>query len=141
MKKILAGILFLLVMNGTGVYAKGFLFGKKPKRAPVPVVKIYTLDDYMKDMEQEIKANWAPPQNSFKNKTVVYFQILRDGTIKNPTISETSGDREFDRTAMIALANTGKVTPPPKNLVGESMDIYFTFERFSYLVRKDRYDR
>ncbi len=141
MKKILAGILVLLVMNGTSAFAKGFIFGKKPKHAPVPVVKVYTLDDYMKDMEQEIKANWVPPQNSFKNKTVVNFQILRDGTIKNPIISETSGDREFDKTAMIALANTNKVTPPPKNLIGDSMDIYFTFERFSYLVRKDRYDR
>ena len=141
MKKVIAGILFLLFMNSTSAYAKGFFFGRKPKRAPILVVKIYTIDDYMKDMEREIKANWAPPQNSFKNKTVVNFQILRDGTIKNPLISETSGDKEFDRAAMLALANTNKVTPPPRNLVGDSMDIYFTFERFSYLVHKDRYDR
>ena len=141
MKKIITGILLVIFMNGTSAFAKGFFFGRKSKRAPIPVVKVYTLDDYMKDMECEIKANWAPPQNSFKNKTVVNFQILRDGTIKNPVISETSGDREFDRTAILALANTGRITPPPKNLIGDSMDIYFTFERFSYLVKKDRYDR
>ena len=141
MKKIIAGVLIVLIMNTSSVFAKGFIFGRS-KKAPIPPVqRVYTLDDYMKDMEKEIKANWAPPQNSFKNKTVVNFKILRDGTIENPIISETSGDKEFDRTAMLALSATGKVTPPPRSLMGDSMDIYFTFERFSYLVYKERYDR
>lgn len=141
MRKIITVILLLLFLSNSGAFAKGFIFCRS-KKAPVPPAqKLYTLDDYMKDMEREIKINWIPPQNSFKNKTVVNFQIMRDGTIKNPVISEPSGDKEFDRTAMLALSNTGKVTPPPKNLLSDSIDIYFTFERFSYLVYKDRYNR
>ena len=142
MKKIITGTLLVLFLSGSSVFARGFIFSRN-KKAPVPppVQKVYTIDDYMKDMEHEIKANWAPPQNSFKNKTIVNFTILRDGTIQNPIIAKSSGDKEFDRTAMHALSVTGKVTPLPKNFLGESIDIDFTFERFSYLVYKDRYDR
>ena len=142
MKKIITGTLLVLFLSCSNAYARGFIFTRS-KKAPVPppAQKVYTIDDYMKDMELEIKSNWVPPQNSFKNKTIVNFTILRDGTIQNPKISKSSGDKEFDRTAILALSATGKVTPLPKNFLSDSIDIDFTFERFSYLVYKDRYDR
>ena len=142
MKKIITGTLLVLFLGCSSAFARGFIFSRN-KKAPVPppVQKVYTIDDYMKDMEYEIKANWAPPQNSFKNKTIVNFTILRDGTIQNPMIAKSSGDKEFDRTALLALSATGKVTPLPKNFLGDSIDIDFTFERFSYLVYKNRYDK
>lgn len=140
--RALVGILVLLFLCNSGAQAKGFIFGKQTKPYVAPIAqKQYTIDDYMKDMERLIKSNWAPPENSFKNKTVVNFQISRDGTIRNSKICETSGDAEFDRGAMKALATTGKLPPLPNNFLGASIDINFTFERFSYLVKKDRYDR
>ena len=42
---------------------------------------------------------------------------------------------------MKAVQKTGKVAPLPDNIFGEYIDIIFTFERVSYLVKKDRYDR
>jgi TonB family protein len=96
---------------------------------------------YMKDMEHRIKSNWFPQQDSFKNKTVVTFQIMRDGTIKSSKVSEPSGDKQFDADAVKAVEKTGKVAPLPKNIFGEYIDITFTFERVSYLIKKDRYDR
>lgn len=133
-------ILSLFISNTNPVYARGFIRHKRP--APIPVAqKQYTMDDYLKDMEIKIKANWVPPETNFKNKTIVNFQVSRDGTIKNSKISQTSGDAEFDRGAMLALSSTGKLAPLPDNVIGNSVDINFTFERFSYLVKKDRYDR
>ncbi len=143
MKKRVLICIFTFIIVGIGNVGHGFGFAKH-KRVPITVtqaVKQYTLDDYMKDMERQIKSNWQPPQNSFKNKTIVNFQILKDGTIKNSKISQTSGDPEFDKGAMLALINTKKLPPLPNNILGESIDISFTFERFSYLVHKDRYDR
>lgn len=99
------------------------------------------MNSYMKDMEHRIKSNWFPRQDSFKNKTVVTFQIMRDGTIKSSKVRESSGDKRFDSDAMKAVQNTGKVAPLPNNILGEYLDIIFTFERVSYLVKKDRYDR
>lgn len=99
------------------------------------------MNSYMKDMEQRIKSNWFPQQDSFKNKTVVTFQIMRDGTIKSSKVSEPSGDKQFDADAIKAVEQTGKVAPLPKNIFGEYIDITFTFERVSYLIKKNRYDR
>ncbi|MBP3820482.1 TonB family protein [bacterium] len=116
------------------------------RKAPVkPVQNKISYEDvmnsYMIDMEHRIKSNWFPQQDSFKNKTVVTFQIMRDGTIKSSKISESSGDKQFDGDAMKAVQKTGKVAPLPNNILGEYIDIIFTFERVSYLVKKDRYDR
>lgn len=131
---------FILIVCTNSVYAKGFMRSKKP--APIPPTKNqFTMDDYLKDVEKKIKANWIPPETNFKNKTIVNFQVLRDGTIMNSKISQTSGDAEFDKGAMLALHSTGKLAPLPNNVLGNSVDINFTFERFSYLVKKDRYDR
>ena len=115
-------------------------------KAPVnPVQNRISYEDimnsYMKDMEQRIKSNWLPQDDNFRNKTVVTFQIMRDGTIKSSEVSESSGDKQFDRDAMKAVEQTGKVAPLPKNILGDYIDIIFTFERVSYLVKKDRYDR
>lgn len=99
------------------------------------------MNTYMKDMEHRIKSNWAPPEDSFKNKTVVTFKIMRDGTIKSSKISESSGDKQFDTDAIKAVQQTGKVAPLPNDILGEYIDITFTFERISYLIKKDRYNR
>jgi TonB family protein len=115
-------------------------------KAPVKTVhnNISTEDvmnSYMKDMEHRIKSNWLPPEDNFRNKTVVTFQVMRDGTIKSSKVSESSGDKQFDTDAIKAVQQTGKVAPLPKNIFGEYIDITFTFERVSYLIKKDRYDR
>ena len=116
------------------------------RKAPVrPVQNRISYEDimnsYMKDMEQRIKSNWLPSDENFRNKTVVTFQIMRDGTIKSSKVSESSGDKQFDVDAIKAVEHTGKVAPLPKDILDEYIYIIFTFERVSYLVKKDRYDR
>lgn len=118
-------------------------FGRRTPVKPVQnkISHEDVMNSYMNDMEQRIKSNWFPQQDSFKNKTVVTFQIMRDGTIKSSKVSESSGDKQFDGDAVKAVQKTGKVAPLPDNIFGEYIDIIFTFERVSYLAKKDRYDR
>lgn len=122
-------------------------FGKDiPRNVPAKIAQneISTenlMNSYIKDMEHRIKSNWLPPDDNFKNKTVVTFKIMRDGTIKSSKISESSGDKQFDTDAIKAVQQTGKVAPLPKNILGEYIDITFTFERISYLIKKDSYNR
>lgn len=112
----------------------------KPAPNITQAPKADPLAEYMTYMEQCIKSNWFPPNNSFKYKTVVDFQILRDGSIRNSRIQTTSGDKEFDKGAILALQKS-KLKPLPNTILGDSIEISFTFERLSYLVHKDRYDR
>ena len=139
-KRILLGIILFIFMLSCANETFGFGW-RKQKAVVVQAVKHYTLEDYMKDMERQIKSNWAPPENNFRFKTVVEFKILKDGTIKNSKIIQTSGNKDFDQKALLALNNTQKLAPLPNNVLGESIDISFTFERLSYLVQKDRYDK
>jgi len=138
-------VLFVLFFANTSFAQDMRLAGFSRKTPVKPVQNKISGEDvmnsYMKDMEHRIKSNWFPQQDSFKNKTVVTFQIMRDGTIKSSRVSESSGDKRFDGDAMKAVQSTGKVAPLPNNILGEYVDIIFTFERVSYLVKKDRYDR
>lgn len=147
MKKFIALYIILLMF-----FTSNCSFGKvsrltkykNNKNTNISEVKLTNeeiMAQYMKAMESQIKSNWIPPNNSFRNKTVVNFLIMRDGTIKSTKIEKTSGDKEFDTEAMKALYATGKVAPLPKHWLGSYLDVTFTFECVSYLVRKDRYDR
>ncbi len=146
LKKIVRVFLVLFVIFFANASFGEDMFVGVRRKVPAQIVqnKISAEDimnTYMKDMEHRIKSNWVPPEDNFKNKTVVTFKIMRDGTIKSSKISESSGDRKFDTDAIKAIQQTGKVAPLPKNILGEYIDITFTFERVSYLIKKDSYNR
>ena len=146
LKKIVRVFLVLFVIFFANASFGEDMFVGVRRKVPAQIVqnKISAEDimnTYMKDMEHRIKSNWVPPEDNFKNKTVVTFKIMRDGTIKSSKISESSGDRKFDTDAIKAIQQTGKVAPLPKNILGEYIDITFTFERVSYIIKKDSYNR
>ena len=146
MKKIIPiFLLFNILISSNMSFGEDMRIAGHNNKTPVKTVQKQIpheqiINEYMRDMELRIKSNWKPENNSFKNKTVINFKIMRDGTIKNSKIKESSGDKCFDNDAIAAVTKTEKVAPLPKNLLGEYIDIIFTFERVSYLVKKDRYD-
>lgn len=142
-KRFISFFIAILFIFGFTSESRAFVISKTRHRTPsytVQTPKVDPIDTYMKDIERRIEANWIPPESNFRFKTVVSFQVLRDGSIRNSKISQTSGDRDFDLGAMRALASS-KLSPLPNNILGDSIDITFTFERVSYLAKKDRYDR
>ena len=154
-KRFISFFIAILFIFGFTTKSEAFVISKTRHRTPsytVQTPKVDPIDTYMKDIERRIESNWIPPESNFRFtnwippesnfrfKTVVSFQVLRDGSIRNSKISQTSGDRDFDLGAMRALASS-KLSPLPNNILGDSIDITFTFERVSYLAKKDRYDR
>ncbi len=90
---------------------------------------------YMKKMKHDIERRWQPPQG-FSNRTVaVVFSIMRDGSIKAPTIVKSSGLEAVDRAALKALEAASPLDPLPLGAPG-SVQIRYQFD---WAVRRARY--
>ena len=57
-------------------------------------------------------------------EAVISVFISKDGTIRVEKIEKPSGNRFFDRSALVALKNASPVTPPPD---GAEMEIGIRF--------------
>lgn len=64
-------------------------------------------------------------------RTVVFFEILRDGTLRNISISQSSGNQSVDYTALRAVTNANPVPPLPADLgrASVSTEIWFQLKR------------
>ena len=85
----------------------------------------YTL--YIERMKNTIASKWARPQVGGGAKTVVYFQIARDGTISNAETRTVSGSRLFDRSAVSAVLSSSPRPPLPMGYSGTYLGVHLTF--------------
>ena len=58
----------------------------------------------------------------------VSFDVLRDGTIINEQIDESSGIPSLDRSAMRAIFASNPLAPLPGDFRGRSVNVRFWFE-------------
>jgi len=69
----------------------------------------------------QIWANWTPlPATVAAHPSYVTFvkvKIAADGTMSDAEIYKSSSDSSFDRTAILAIAKTGRVQAPPAKFV------------------------
>ncbi len=68
---------------------------------------------YMTKMKKDIQAKWNPPKGMEQRRVVAVFSIMRDGTIKDPTIVDSSGTDKVDDSAMEALKAASPLDPLP----------------------------
>ncbi len=83
---------------------------------------------YMRDLEQRIKRNWAPPKGDSSKRVVITFTIARDGRLLSKSVSKSSGVPLADRAAMAAIEATAPFRPLPPEFKGQSVPIEFTFD-------------
>ncbi len=90
---------------------------------------ILNKDYYMLYLQKVLKANWKPPKLDYDAKVTVGFQILQDGTIINEKILETSGNKDFDNSALFALKKSNPLRSLSDDLKKEKeVIINFTFD-------------
>jgi protein TonB len=82
---------------------------------------------YMAAMKQTIQKNWQPPKGLEDKKVAAVFTIMRDGTIKEPEIVESSGSAEVDKTALEALQKASPLAPLPLG-APRSVQIRYQFD-------------
>jgi TonB family protein len=83
---------------------------------------------YIQGMHRKIGSNWFRSPNTQPGTTVViYFRILRDGTITDAKIETPSGNATFDRAALSAVRSSSPLNPLPFAFAGNYLGVHLTF--------------
>ncbi|MFB3897155.1 MAG: energy transducer TonB [bacterium] len=100
---------------GTGLATEGIPF-------PYPY--------YLVAVQNKVSENWQPPDKSGavrEAKTIVFFQILRNGQIANARVEQSSGSVELDTAALRAVKLASPLPPLPQGFKEDTLRIHFGF--------------
>lgn len=76
---------------------------------------------------QRVTDKWQS-SGVFQGQTVVItFEIMRDGSVRNPKIAQRSGNPTLDYSALRAVTDAGPFPPLPANYNGSSTDVELQF--------------
>lgn len=83
---------------------------------------------YLATMRRKIASLWRVPASaSSEMHCVVYFRVLRNGTIQSPTIEAPSGNFLFDQAALRAVTQASPLPPLPGGFGDEFLGVHFGF--------------
>ncbi|HEU4887290.1 MAG TPA: TonB family protein [Thermoanaerobaculia bacterium] len=85
----------------------------------------YTL--YLQSMHRRIGTNWFRPTVPPGTVVIIYFRILRDGTIGEAKVETSSGNGTFDRAALSAVRSSSPLNPLPFAYDGTYLGVHLTF--------------
>jgi TonB family protein len=87
---------------------------------------------YVDAVRNRISSNWlqstVDPTVRWAPRAQFTFQILRDGTVTNVQMTQSSGNRSVDNSALRALLSSGPMSGLPSNYSGNSVTVEFWFE-------------
>ncbi len=87
---------------------------------------------YVETITRRVSENWIQSMiaGNVRQAPRIYvsFDILRDGTIINEQIEESSGIPSLDRSAMRAIFASNPLAPLPRDFRGRSVNVRFWFE-------------
>ncbi len=90
---------------------------------------------YVSAVRSRISGNWLvstiSPNILTASRVYLSFDILRDGTVTNVRVTQSSGIPEIDRSALRAVLASNPLGALPPNYSGSkvSVDFYFDFRR------------
>lgn len=85
---------------------------------------------YAEMVRQRIAQNWITNGLDARTQSqpaIVSFYIMRDGTIKNPQVVESSGNPTIDNTALRAVYSANPLQPLPPQITETYISAQFTF--------------
>jgi TonB family protein len=87
---------------------------------------------YVASMRARISGNWlqtmVSPNIVAAPRAYLTFEILRDGTINNVQITQSSGIPEVDRSALRAILASNPLPALPPDYSGQSVNVQFYFD-------------
>ncbi|MDD4052280.1 MAG: energy transducer TonB [candidate division Zixibacteria bacterium] len=76
----------------------------------------------------KIQQNWANPVAANQPLTcVIYFQIIRTGTVLDPAIEKSSGVEAYDRACLRAVQSASPLPPLPSDFRDDIIGIHLEF--------------
>jgi colicin import membrane protein len=85
------------------------------------------VDDYVARIKSVISQKWQPPKGLQEHRVVTSFTILKNGLIVDPSVNESSGNAEIDRSALKALKEASPLEPLPAG-APSSIQIRYVFD-------------
>lgn len=84
---------------------------------------------YLNILLNKIGNNWHNPYRGQDVilKTVVYFEIDKDGNIYNVRLEDDSGNETYNETTMRAVASAGKLPPLPQEFANDYLKVHLEF--------------
>ncbi|MBI3296858.1 MAG: TonB family protein [Elusimicrobia bacterium] len=83
---------------------------------------------YLTSLRQKLWARWSEKMPPGPAECLVMFSILRDGTIVDVRIEETSGDRAFDYAASSAVRASAPLPPLPPAFREKFLNVHVQFK-------------
>jgi TonB family protein len=87
---------------------------------------------YVQAVKNRISSNWLlstiSPNLSAAPRVYITFNILRDGTIADVQVTQSSGLPEVDRSALRAVLASNPLAPLPADYPGNSISVKFFFD-------------
>jgi TonB family protein len=84
---------------------------------------------YISRIRRKIAAHWRVPEGSqgAERFCVVYFRILRDGTVIDVSVEQPSGLFVFDQAAQRAVVQASPMPPLPGEYGDDYLGVHFSF--------------
>ncbi len=83
---------------------------------------------FLSAIERRVSDNWYAAGTPGRGLTcVVYFTLMRDGSVRDVRIEKGSGSEFFDRSAMRAVKGAAPFPPLPRGFQNDFLGIHFTF--------------
>jgi TonB family protein len=87
---------------------------------------------YVDAVRNRISSNWlqstVDPTVRWAPRSSFSFQVLRDGTVTNVQMTQSSGNRSVDNSALRAILSSSPMSPLPSNYSGNSVTVEFWFD-------------
>lgn len=86
---------------------------------------------YLSNMTSIFGRNWARPIKPDLDRTlraVVHFRVLKDGTLAEIEMEQSSGDPVLDRSALRAVQDSNPLPPLPYQYGKDSLGVHFFFD-------------
>jgi TonB family protein len=87
---------------------------------------------YVDAVRNRISSNWlqstVDPAVRWAPRASFSFQVLRDGTVANVQMTQSSGNRSVDNSALRAILSSSPMSTLPSNYSGNSVTVEFWFD-------------
>ncbi len=91
---------------------------------------------YMRNLQNKIKSNWAPPKSNESKRVILIFKIAKDGNLVTSSVLKSSGNPEVDNAAKEALLKSAPFEKLPDSYKGNSVEVQFSFDYNVFKQRK-----
>jgi TonB family protein len=87
---------------------------------------------YVDAVRNRVSSNWlqstVDPAVRWAPRANFSFQVMRDGTVTNVQMLQSSGNRSIDNSALRAILSSSPVSPLPSSYSGSSVTVEFWFD-------------